>query len=103
MAGSCTRGRSILLSLAAARLLLRDYGGKPCKHVDFTGKPAWWLKWSNTDLAYKPARRFFVERVDLESASGAKLEGFDVMLSPEDYATLPGKDPEGLHDGPVCV
>ena len=68
--------------------------------VDFTGKPTWFLKWSDADLAYKPARRFFVERTDLESAT-AKLEGFDVMLSPEDYKTLPGKDPDGLYDGPV--
>ena len=70
-------------------------------NVDFTGKPAWWRKWSNEDLEYKPARRFFVEPSDVKTANGVKVEGLALTISPEEYAKIPGKDPEGRHDGPI--
>ena len=66
----------------------------------FEGKPAWWRKWSNDDLVYKPARRFFVEPTTVKTASGTKLEGFAMQLTPEQYAAIPGKDPEGELHGP---
>ena len=65
---------------------------------DFTNQPAWYKKWSNADLVYKPARRFFVEPITIETRNGAKIEGVALQMSPEDYRSVPGKDPEGdLH------
>jgi hypothetical protein len=69
--------------------------------VDFAGKPSWWLKWSNADLEYKPARRFFTEPCDLETKSGVKVEGLTLTMPPDQYAKVPGKDPDGRFDGPT--
>ena len=90
-------------SLEGRALYFRNQRGREnWPEVDFANQPPWSRKWTDESLEFKPPRELFVTKHDgVKDPDGNRVgKGVSVLLGAEAYRSIPGKDPDGVLDGP---